>query len=311
VPSREGEQKEEVSEELREGPDTWNGHEEEMCEVPLEHSLASYVDDDAGARVLALKVGTYAFSRLIHPFSLALQRPFPQHSLPPERLSLLNPDSAHREDENEIPPINPREVMKRSKGTMRLSLKHARKYVQGRGSQSDAHKNSQLPGNLRLPQNQHDLPELLPRSIARLNKLSSEDVQRPNLRVPALPPREPMSPLQLPNPREPNQSCQLLGRPPTEGILTLEVADSGCGISPEDQQHLFKPFSQANKSIHGKYGGTGLGLWLCDNLIRAMKGTISCISAVGQGTKFVINLPAKSKDRPDAKLVLFLNQTCE
>jgi chemotaxis protein histidine kinase CheA len=90
--------------------------------------------------------------------------------------------------------------------------------------------------------------------------------------------------------------CKFLAAKPTEGVLHIDVTDTGCGISAADQEHLFKPFSQANKGVHAKYGGTGLGLWLCSKLVTAMKGSIKCQSEVNKGTTFSIALPLKCKD---------------
>ena len=89
--------------------------------------------------------------------------------------------------------------------------------------------------------------------------------------------------------------CKLWTKAPEGGTLTLEVADTGCGIAEADIPRLFKPFSQANKAVHSKFGGTGLGLWLCDKLIKAMKGEIAVTSVLGKGTTFTITLPLKAK----------------
>ncbi len=92
--------------------------------------------------------------------------------------------------------------------------------------------------------------------------------------------------------------CKRWTAAPEDGVLTLEVADTGCGIAEVDIPRLFQPFSQANKAVHGKFGGTGLGLWLCDKLIKAMKGTIGVTSVLNKGTTFTITLPAKAKQQP-------------
>ena len=87
--------------------------------------------------------------------------------------------------------------------------------------------------------------------------------------------------------------CDYQMEPPIEGTLVIEVSDNGCGISPEDKARLFKPFSQANKSIQGKYGGTGLGLWVCQRLIVAMEGSIDCKRNEPAGTTFMVTVPCR------------------
>lgn len=79
------------------------------------------------------------------------------------------------------------------------------------------------------------------------------------------------------------------------GLLTVEVADTGCGISENDQGRLFKPFVQANKEIKQKFGGTGLGLWFCQKLVLAMKGVIECSSERNIGSTFKVKIEANSK----------------
>jgi signal transduction histidine kinase len=65
--------------------------------------------------------------------------------------------------------------------------------------------------------------------------------------------------------------------------LRLVVADSGLGITPEDQARLFKPFFTAKKP-----DGTGLGLWVSQSLIERYGGRISIDSEPGKGTRFVV-----------------------
>jgi len=91
------------------------------------------------------------------------------------------------------------------------------------------------------------------------------------------------------------------------GMLVLEISDTGCGIESEEIGRLFKPFSQANKGVYGKFGGTGLGLWLCHKLISAMQGTIECKSIPNKGTTFTISLPVKYK--PNETPVIFQSVT--
>jgi len=73
--------------------------------------------------------------------------------------------------------------------------------------------------------------------------------------------------------------------------IMICVEDSGIGISAEDQQSLFKAFSQVESSATRRFSGTGLGLVISKNLARLMGGDISMQSAAGQGSKFSLQLP--------------------
>jgi signal transduction histidine kinase len=76
--------------------------------------------------------------------------------------------------------------------------------------------------------------------------------------------------------------------------INFSISDSGVGINPEQIQHLFKEFTQADASITREYGGTGLGLALSRNYCRAMGGDITVESAgLGQGATFTIRLPVQ------------------
>jgi signal transduction histidine kinase len=69
--------------------------------------------------------------------------------------------------------------------------------------------------------------------------------------------------------------------------VELVVADTGCGISSDDQQVLFENFRQ--RPNHANH--SGLGLYICKTLIEANHGRIWVESALGQGTKFHVALP--------------------
>lgn len=80
---------------------------------------------------------------------------------------------------------------------------------------------------------------------------------------------------------------------PSGGRVTirLTVTDTGAGIPPEDLPNIFDRFYQANNLEKAKTGGTGIGLSLTKELVKATGGEISVESEVGKGTTFTVRLP--------------------
>ncbi len=77
--------------------------------------------------------------------------------------------------------------------------------------------------------------------------------------------------------------------------VEVAIADTGIGISYEQQRALFSNFTQANAKISAVYGGTGLGLSLSQNLCRLMGGSIDVESELGKGSRFTIRLPVREE----------------
>lgn len=72
----------------------------------------------------------------------------------------------------------------------------------------------------------------------------------------------------------------------------FSVKDSGVGISKDKISKLFNEYEQIEASTTRKFGGTGLGLWICKGLIEAMNGTIEVTSELGHGSTFSFEIPA-------------------
>ncbi|ESQ82744.1 hypothetical protein AEAC466_16525 [Asticcacaulis sp. AC466] len=92
--------------------------------------------------------------------------------------------------------------------------------------------------------------------------------------------------------------------------LRVEVRDSGPGLTTRQQTRLFTRFNQIDNSINRKYGGSGLGLSICYEIIKLMKGEIGVNSTPGEGSCFwfeipvsVVAAPAAAKAKEDLKPV--------
>ncbi len=93
--------------------------------------------------------------------------------------------------------------------------------------------------------------------------------------------------------------AQLLERPPGAApMLRLQVVDSGIGLAEEALAQLFQPFQQADASISRRYGGSGLGLALCQQLARLLGGSIRAESTLGVGSVFTFEVPVQPTGAP-------------
>lgn len=96
-------------------------------------------------------------------------------------------------------------------------------------------------------------------------------------------------------------SVQLVRRWPQEVRLRFVVRDTGIGISQADQQRIFEPFTQADSSSTRRFGGTGLGLTICAELLRLMGGRLLLQSEIGTGSEFsfMLSFAVSSTDAAD------------
>jgi CheY-like chemotaxis protein/two-component sensor histidine kinase len=73
--------------------------------------------------------------------------------------------------------------------------------------------------------------------------------------------------------------------------IVVDVTDSGIGVHPDQREHLFEPFGQANASIARMHGGSGLGLALSSRLAERLGGTLTLVSSeLGKGSTFRLTL---------------------
>jgi signal transduction histidine kinase/ActR/RegA family two-component response regulator len=75
------------------------------------------------------------------------------------------------------------------------------------------------------------------------------------------------------------------------GEVVFTISDTGIGIGPDDLEHLFEGFFQADSGRTRRYGGAGLGLAICHEMSQLMGGVIEATSELGAGSSFVVRLP--------------------
>jgi signal transduction histidine kinase len=85
---------------------------------------------------------------------------------------------------------------------------------------------------------------------------------------------------------------------PANGSVRFAVTDEGLGIPPADQRRIFEKFHRLDPNLRRGVGGTGLGLYICSELVKHMNGQIWVRSAEGEGSTFTFELPrADTGDR--------------
>jgi signal transduction histidine kinase len=84
--------------------------------------------------------------------------------------------------------------------------------------------------------------------------------------------------------------------------IQFVVKDTGIGISEENKEKIFAPFTQLDSSLSRFYEGTGIGLFLVKQFVEMHGGKIWFESEVGRGTVFTFELPLKTETSADPKL---------
>jgi signal transduction histidine kinase len=85
-----------------------------------------------------------------------------------------------------------------------------------------------------------------------------------------------------------------------EAEVEIVVHDTGIGLSPEEQAHLFTKFFRGGHRIAREAGGTGLGLVIAKAIVERHRGRIAVESEPGAGTRFRVFLPLPSRASADS-----------
>ncbi len=87
-------------------------------------------------------------------------------------------------------------------------------------------------------------------------------------------------------------SVRLSGRVADSGEIVIDVADTGIGMTPHELEIAIEPFRQAQSCLTRTQGGSGIGLTLCNSMIKLHGGSLDIESRKGEGTKATVRLPA-------------------
>jgi len=92
-------------------------------------------------------------------------------------------------------------------------------------------------------------------------------------------------------------SIEKVKETPKDVTVRFSIKDDGIGVSPEQKERIFQPFSQADISTTRKFGGTGLGLTITKTLIEKMGGELELDSEIGKGSEFYFTITFKKSSQ--------------
>ena len=98
----------------------------------------------------------------------------------------------------------------------------------------------------------------------------------------------------------PKNSSVIISTKQKNGNILISVRDQGPGISPAEQQKLFKKFSKLSNKPTGNESSTGLGLYIVKKICSTMNGSVRCESEAGCGSTFIVELPAAKSAASEA-----------
>ena len=83
--------------------------------------------------------------------------------------------------------------------------------------------------------------------------------------------------------------------------LRVSISDKGLGIPHGEQQRIFGKFYRVDPQLSRGVGGTGLGLYICRELVRRMDGRMTVSSKEGEGSTFVVSSRSQPRRRPEPR----------
>lgn len=93
-----------------------------------------------------------------------------------------------------------------------------------------------------------------------------------------------------------------LGVTGNKDVVQFFIKDTGIGIKSEEAKHLFQKFYRIDNSDTRTTGGTGLGLFICKEIVKLYQGQIWVESEIGKGTTFYVNIPRMASSQVEAEL---------